>query len=126
MVSYMGLQMQESIDDSTDGRPDYAPYSSNFRMEVSSTSAFDHVASLISPQAFIVDNAAIEESYMLKAVRGVAREKGKALIELPFNANEGLEWITRLDSGSLSCKLPAVYQISDILTMYESVEQCFC
>ncbi|KAI9829867.1 MAG: hypothetical protein M1819_005965 [Sarea resinae] len=84
-----------------DGRPDYSPWSSDYRMEMSVSAGLGHTHKFMHPQAVIFDNSGQEDSFFISGIT----EKAKALeitsIELPQDATENLKWITRLDSGSL-------------------------
>lgn len=68
--------------------------------------ALGHINSYMHPQAVIVDNSGTEEEYFLRGVRDRSIELGRTLIELPYNAEQSLIWITRLDSSSLNGKSP--------------------
>ncbi|OBT88298.1 hypothetical protein VE02_03397 [Pseudogymnoascus sp. 03VT05] len=85
-----------------DARPDYGVESTDFRMEVSSGAALGHINSYMHPQAVIVDNSGTEEEYFLAGIRDRSIEIGRTLIELPYNAEQSLMWLTRLDSSSLN------------------------
>ncbi|KAI9052967.1 hypothetical protein LZ554_003238 [Drepanopeziza brunnea f. sp. 'monogermtubi'] len=85
-----------------DARPDYSVQSSDFRMEVSTKAAFNHINTYIHPQATIVDGSGEEESWFLKALGDRAVALGRTVIELPENVEKNLMWITLLDSSSLS------------------------
>ncbi|KFX87031.1 hypothetical protein V490_08606 [Pseudogymnoascus sp. VKM F-3557] len=85
-----------------DGRPDYGPESTDFRMEVSSAAALGHINNYMHPQAVIVDKSGAEEEYFLTGIKDRSIELGKTLIELPDNAEQSLMWLMRLDSFSLN------------------------
>ncbi|KAI9821788.1 MAG: hypothetical protein M1827_002369 [Pycnora praestabilis] len=85
-----------------DGRPDFSPYSSDFRMEVSVSAGLNHVDAFMHPQVVITDDSGEEEAYFTKAMRETTGNLHKPIIELPRDAAENLMWLTRLDSGSLS------------------------
>jgi hypothetical protein len=85
----------------TDGRPDYAEISSNFRMQISVSAALSHVNNFMHPQVVIIDGSGNEELYFKKGIREKTNLLSITVIELPVNAGENLLWITRLDSGSL-------------------------
>ncbi|KAL9597299.1 MAG: hypothetical protein Q9219_005223 [cf. Caloplaca sp. 3 TL-2023] len=85
-----------------DARPDFSPWSSDFRMEVSVAAGLGHIQTFMHPQVVITDHASREDGFFMKAIRTKTSELGKSLIELPTSASESLMWITRLDSGSLA------------------------
>jgi hypothetical protein len=85
-----------------DGRPDYAPYSSNLRMEVSTRAALGHINKSMRLHAVLTDTSAREDDFFTKAINDKAKELGITRIELPANAIDGLQWMMKLDSDSLS------------------------
>ena len=85
-----------------DARPDYAPYSSNFRMELSARTALGQIHKSKRLQAVLVDTSMREDDFFTKATRDKTKELGITVIELPTNAVEGLQWMMKLDSTSLS------------------------
>ncbi|KAL8694824.1 MAG: hypothetical protein Q9218_000583 [Villophora microphyllina] len=85
-----------------DARPDFSPWSSDYRMGVSVSAGLGHIQTFMHPQAVIVDDPSREEGFFTNAIRGKALELGRALIELTTDAAENLMWITRLDSASLA------------------------
>jgi hypothetical protein len=88
-----------------DARPDFSVQSSDYRMEVVTSAAFNHINTFIHPQATIIDHSGDEEPFMFKGLKARALALGRALIELPKDSEQKLMWITRLDSMSLSGKL---------------------
>ncbi|EKD21620.1 uncharacterized protein L3040_004844 [Drepanopeziza brunnea f. sp. 'multigermtubi'] len=84
-----------------DARPDFSVQSSDFRMEVSTVAAFNHINAYIHPQATILDGSGEEESWFLKSLGDRVVSLGRTVIELPENAEKNLMWITLLDSSSL-------------------------
>ncbi|KAL8936037.1 MAG: hypothetical protein Q9211_004388, partial [Gyalolechia sp. 1 TL-2023] len=85
-----------------DARPDFSPWSSDFRMEASVSAALGHIQTFMRPQVLITDDAGREDGFFTKAIRAKAFEIGRSVIELPTDASESLMWISRLDSGSLA------------------------
>jgi hypothetical protein len=71
------------------------------RMEASVAAALGHLHSFMHPQVFLIDNAASEEVWFIRQVRGTAYDTGKSVIELPANAAQRVMWITRLGYESL-------------------------
>ncbi|KAL8696306.1 MAG: hypothetical protein Q9224_002864, partial [Gallowayella concinna] len=85
-----------------DARPDFSPWSSDFRMEVSVAAALGHIQAFMHPQVVITDDQSREDAFFTKAIRTKANELGKSVVELPPDASETMMWIARLDSGSLA------------------------
>ncbi|KAN0096443.1 hypothetical protein V8E51_015248 [Hyaloscypha variabilis] len=85
-----------------DGRPDFSLQSTDFRMEVAASAAFNHINTFIHPQATFVDASGEEEIWFLKGIKDRAVAAGRTVIDLPENAEQSLMWITMLDSSSLS------------------------
>ena len=85
-----------------DARPDYAPYSSNMRMELSIRAALGHLHKFMRLKAVLTDTSAREDDFFEKAINDKANELGITTIELPANAIDGLQWMMKLDSESLS------------------------
>ncbi|KAL8717147.1 MAG: hypothetical protein Q9225_005589 [Loekoesia sp. 1 TL-2023] len=85
-----------------DARPDFSPWSSDFRMEVSVSAALGHIQTFMHPQLVITDDATREDGFFTKAIRAKTFELGRSIIELPTAASENLMWIARLDSSSLA------------------------
>ena len=85
-----------------DARPDYAPYSSNLRMELSIRAALGHIHKSMRLRAVLTDALTHEYEFFTKAIRDKTKELRLATIELPVNAVDGLQWMMRLDSSSLS------------------------
>ncbi|KAL8672391.1 MAG: hypothetical protein Q9168_003130 [Polycauliona sp. 1 TL-2023] len=85
-----------------DARPDFSPWSSDFRMEVSVSAALGHIETFMHPQVVITDHSSREDAFFTKAIRAKAGELGKSVIQLPTDAAEKMMWIARLDSLSLA------------------------
>ena len=85
-----------------DARPDFARWSSDFRMEVSVTAAMEHIQTFVHPQMIIIDDPTREDGFFVDSIRSKALDLGKSIIELPRDAAETMMWMTRLDSGSLA------------------------
>ncbi|KAI4261274.1 MAG: hypothetical protein L6R42_003522 [Xanthoria sp. 1 TBL-2021] len=101
------IQLVNGIDDDCkvnwhDARPDFSPWSSDFRMEVSVSAALGHIETFMHPQVVITDDQSREDAFFTRAIRAKASELGKSVIELPKDATEKMMWIARLDSGSLA------------------------
>ena len=94
--------MGKSLTVGADARPDYSPWSSDFRMEVSITAALEHMQTFLHPQVIITHDAGKEDLFFVRPVRSKAFESGTSLIELPSNSAENTMWVTRLDSTSLA------------------------
>jgi hypothetical protein len=85
-----------------DARPDYAPYSSDFRMELSARSALGYIHKSMRLQAVLTDTSNREDDFFTKAITDKTKELGITMIELPANAVKGVQWMMKLDSASLS------------------------
>lgn len=85
-----------------DGRPDYAQYSTDARMEVSVAGALGHIHGFMHPQAVITANALNEDDFFARGMARKTKELHRTHIELPTNkqlANMG--WLTRLEAQAL-------------------------
>ena len=85
-----------------DARPDYATWSSDFRMGVSVRAALGHINKSMRPQVLLTDTSTREDAFFSKAIKDKSNELGLTAIELPSNAIENLPWLAKLDSGALS------------------------
>lgn len=85
-----------------DARPDFAAKSTDFRMEVSCSAAFNHINTYVHPQATIVDGSGAEELYFMAGVHDRANSLGSPIVEVPADVEQNLMWITLLDSHSLA------------------------
>jgi hypothetical protein len=85
-----------------DARPDHAPYSSDFRMGLSTRSALEYIHRSMRLQAVLTDTSAREDDFFTKAITDKTKELGITMIELPANAVGGLHWMMKLDSASLA------------------------
>jgi hypothetical protein len=85
-----------------DARPDYASYSSNSRMDLSTRAALGHIHKSMRLQALLTDTSEREDDFFTEAIKDKAKELGITTIELPANAIDGLQWMMKLDSTSLS------------------------
>ena len=86
----------------TDGRPDYSRWSSDYRMEVSVAAGLGHINNFIEPLVIITDGSGKEDAFFTNSIRRKTHDLDKVLIELPSDAIEKMMWITRLDGGSLA------------------------
>lgn len=84
-----------------DGRPDYAAYSSDERMETSVRAALNHMLYYIKPHAVVVDDATREDAFLLSAVNYASGQAGVPVIILPDPALERIGWLCELDAASL-------------------------
>ncbi|KAK5692956.1 hypothetical protein LTR97_010432 [Elasticomyces elasticus] len=85
-----------------DARADYSEFSSDKRAEVAVSGAMKHINDFMHPQAMIMDDSALEDAFLVRAMRNKGAEMGRALIEVPAGRYDEFLWMTRLDSGSLS------------------------
>ena len=86
-----------------DGRGDYSEYSTDRRLEVSVSGAMRHINEFMHPQAIITDDSLVEDAPFTRAMRAKGKAYNHPVIEIPEGAYEDFLWMTRLDSGSLSC-----------------------
>lgn len=84
-----------------DARPDYAPYSTDFRMEVSTRAALAHFNAFGHPNVVIVDDATKEEPFFSRGIDEKAGALGIPAIHIPTDASENVKWMARLDSQAL-------------------------
>lgn len=103
VIHYLNTAGFEDLTPS-DARPDFSATSSDFRMEVSSSAALNHINNFIKPKAALIDGSGEEEPFLLKGLKARAISLQKTVIELPESAEQNLMWITLLDSSSLSGK----------------------
>ncbi|KAG9229149.1 hypothetical protein BJ875DRAFT_475684 [Amylocarpus encephaloides] len=85
-----------------DARADFAMQSTEFRMQVSTSAAFNHINNFVHPQATLLDGSGEEEAFLMKGLKPRAINLGRTIIELPETAEQNLMWLTLLDSASLS------------------------
>ncbi|OTB08170.1 hypothetical protein M426DRAFT_317274 [Hypoxylon sp. CI-4A] len=105
-IDIKDLRKINGIDDSCqlifhDGRPDYAPISTDDRLENAVFRAFHHIFNYMHPQAILVDGSNDEETFFLRGARQHVNVKKNTLIELPHMAAKRLQWMTKLDSQAL-------------------------
>ncbi|ERF68319.1 hypothetical protein EPUS_02775 [Endocarpon pusillum Z07020] len=84
-----------------DGRPDFSVYSTDYRMEVSVRASLGHITSVMKPRVVLVDSPEREDTFFTTGIKDKTRDLGLPLIELPVNAAEQLQWISKLDGSSL-------------------------
>ncbi len=84
-----------------DGRPDFSAYSTDYRMEVSVRASLGHINYVMKPRVVLIDSAEREDTFFVTGVKDKTRDLGLPLIELPVNAAEHLQWISKLDASSL-------------------------
>ena len=87
---------------STDARPDFAPWSTDARMEDGVARALLHMLTFIHPQVYISVDLHNEEIPFSRPLRARAHQHARVLIELPNTAPNNLMWMARLDSVALS------------------------
>jgi hypothetical protein len=88
-----------------DARPERSSELNVERQKVSTKSAFRHVLRFIHPQAVFIDPTR-EADWFLQIARDKARQMDSTLVELPDRFNEDLQWLARLDGGSLNGMCP--------------------
>ncbi|KAK8250099.1 hypothetical protein IWZ00DRAFT_294092 [Phyllosticta capitalensis] len=84
-----------------DARPDYVMFSSDRRAEAVVKAAMGHIHNFMHPQVVITDDPQREDLFFVKGMAQKAREFNIPVIEIPKNRADTLEWMTRLDTGSL-------------------------
>ena len=84
-----------------DARPDYSAYSSDSRIDASVRAAMMYINKAMRPQALLIDTRDREDKYFVKAIKEKTNELDVTIIELPANAAENLQWLTKLDGASL-------------------------
>lgn len=84
-----------------DGRPDFAIYSTDYRMEASVRASLGHFNIALKPTVVLVDSPDREDLFFSKGIKDKTRELGLPLVELPTNAAEHLKWISKLGGSSL-------------------------
>ncbi|KAI5820986.1 hypothetical protein BZA77DRAFT_273748 [Pyronema omphalodes] len=93
-----------------DARPERSSELNVERQKVSTKSAFRHILRFIHPQAVFIDPTR-EADWFLQIARDKARQMDSTLIELPDRFNEDLQWMARLDGGSLNAWSKHTYSI---------------
>ncbi|KAK7527222.1 uncharacterized protein IWZ02DRAFT_445697 [Phyllosticta citriasiana] len=84
-----------------DARPDYVLFSSDRRAEAAVKAAMGHIHNFMHPQVVITDDPKREDLSFVKGMAQKTREHNIPIIEIPRNGADTLEWLTRLDTGSL-------------------------
>ncbi|KAK8161228.1 hypothetical protein BKA80DRAFT_222637 [Phyllosticta citrichinensis] len=84
-----------------DARPDYVLFSSDRRAEAAVKAAMGHIHNFMHPQVVITDDPQREDLPFVKGMAQKTREHNVPIIEIPRNRADTLEWLTRLDTGSL-------------------------
>lgn len=87
-----------------DGRPDYALYSTDWRMEVSIKAAITYIYADVLPQLMFVDNFQREDDFFERSFMAQAKKYHLPFLELP-RSPESIEWFAKLDTTSLKRKL---------------------
>ncbi|KAI6351363.1 hypothetical protein MCOR25_009987 [Pyricularia grisea] len=106
-MDYLQLQAINGIDKSCrimfhDARPDNSARSTEARMAEAIEKALSQITHYMNPQAIIVDNYAVEETYFMQTMKNHVTTHDTTLIEMPANGLEKLSWMTKLDSASLT------------------------
>ena len=95
-----GIDEKECLIYFHDGRPDYAPWSSDFRMGVSTRAALGHAHTFLRPQVLLTDNSEREDEFFSKSIGDKAQALNLPAIELP-SFTDNVMWMAKLDSSSL-------------------------
>ncbi|EAW13040.1 uncharacterized protein ACLA_014770 [Aspergillus clavatus NRRL 1] len=105
-VSIEGIQRVNGIDEIAclinwhDGRPNYAPWSTEARMEKAVAAALGHIQLYTRPQALITQGDSWEDHFFMSAVQMKAQEISLTHISLPSPARDVM-WMSMLDSDAL-------------------------
>jgi hypothetical protein len=84
-----------------DGRPEFASYSTEYRMEMSVRASLYHLTSRMKPMVVMTDSPEREDAFFIRGIRQKTRDLNLPLIELPINAAQKLRWISKLDASAL-------------------------
>lgn len=84
-----------------DGRPDYALYSTDWRMEVSIKAAITYIYTDVLPQIMIVDDFERDDDFFKRSFKAQTEKYHLPFLELPKMAPESIQWLARLDTTSL-------------------------
>ncbi|TLD21253.1 hypothetical protein PspLS_08983 [Pyricularia sp. CBS 133598] len=106
-MDFLQLQAINGIDKSCriifhDARPDNSAKSTDARLAEAVKKAVSHINHYMNPQAIIVDNYAVEETYFMETMKSHVTTHETTLIEMPSHGLEKLSWMTKLDSASLA------------------------
>jgi hypothetical protein len=92
-----------------DGRPDYAPYSSDLRAESAVGNGLKYIHEYLHPQVVIIGADVSEDDFFTRTIKIKAKDYSIPLIQFPGPAEsvdrraiDNLAWISRLDSVSLA------------------------
>jgi len=85
-----------------DARPDFSPYSTDGRMEISVYGALGHIDTFMHPQAIVTAGMSSENMYFMRAIRSKSRIFKAPVIEVPKEKPESLYWLARLDANALN------------------------
>jgi hypothetical protein len=85
-----------------DARCDYSEYSTDARAEASVIGALGHIHMYMHPQAVIIDDSTVEDTFFIRALRSKLGSLVTPIIEIPKGKYEDFLWMTRLDSGGLT------------------------
>lgn len=83
-----------------DARPDYAPWSTDDRMELSVATGLSHINNILRPSVMITHDDRRDEVFLWKAAKDKAGQIGVPHISLPDRAGNFM-WMSKLDSSSL-------------------------
>ncbi|OJD20170.1 hypothetical protein ACJ73_08497 [Blastomyces percursus] len=105
-VSVQGIRMVNGVDAEEcpliwhDARPDYAPESTDARMESSVMAGLSRINSALRPSVVITHGYSREEAFLWKGVKVKASRMGVPHISLPARSSKFM-WLSKLDSSSL-------------------------
>ncbi|PYH96280.1 hypothetical protein BO71DRAFT_482156 [Aspergillus ellipticus CBS 707.79] len=105
-VSIEGIQRVNGIDDAEcpvnwhDARPDYAPWSTDARMERAVAASLSYIRSYLLPQVILTQGESWEDPYFWRGIQSKISDIGVPHVALPSAARD-LMWMSTLDSSAL-------------------------
>lgn len=102
-----------------DGRPDYAPWSTDRRMQKAVMTGLVYVQAIIHPSAIITQREDWEDAFFWNAVTQWSQETGVSHVTLPTAARD-IMWMSDLDGSALGGTHNRHYIVSTLwlLTTY--------
>ncbi|OAX85568.1 hypothetical protein ACJ72_00062 [Emergomyces africanus] len=106
-VSVEGIQMVNGVNAEEcplfwhDARPDYAPWSTDTRMELSVIAGLSNINNILRPSLVITHDDRYDEAFLWKGIKAKTDRAGVPHIRLPTRATDFM-WMATLDSSSLA------------------------
>ena len=110
------ILLAHSTNGHLDARPDYAPWSSDRRMEIGIAKALLHMLTFVHPQVYFSDELQYEEGTFSRPLRARVNQQQTTLIEVPRRQASTMLWMARLDSLALRCMF-SVFVVWPALTL---------